>query len=119
MPDPDRPITMTSPSNQALEDQRLRALHDARQRVVELQSVRTYLQESGSPAALLSDIESLLAQALAREQSLIEQGKQPPPRPGRGRRWPRMVAGLLVLGSWADNGVLALLELALNRSLAM
>src|SRR3954468_16251252 len=102
--------------NPASEDKQLRALHEIRQRVVELQSVRTYLQESGSPVALLSDIESLLAQALAREQSLVEQRKQ---TPGSSRgRVPRMVAGLLVLGAWADDAVLAWLELALG-SLAM
>lgn len=114
MPDPDRPILMTPPRTQTLEDQRLR---EARQRIVELQSVRTYLQESGSPAARLSDIESLLAQALALENSLIAQRKQSL-RPGPGRV-PRIAAALLVLGSWADDGVLAFLELALNTSFAM
>lgn len=107
-------IHTTAPTS---EEQRLQALREARQRIVELQAVRTYLLESNSPAALLSDVDALVAQALAREQSLIALGKATPK--SSRRRLSRVMTAVFVLATWADDSVLALLDIAWSASLAV
>lgn len=97
--------------SQTSETERLQTLRQARQRIVELLELRTYLGESGNTGPLLADVESMLAQALALESSLIAQGK---PRRSLRTRVARAITGLFFLGSLADDAALGALDLAFN-----
>lgn len=101
---------MTSPPSS--DEQRLEALKLARQRIVELQAVRTYLQEAKSSDGLLSEIEALLTQALESERALTVRRKTKA-RANTGGCSP-LAAALLLLCPWADDAVLALIEFAMN-----
>ena len=107
------PIDIPSP-----DAQRLQSLRDTRQRIVELQAVRSYLQESHDASALLADLDSKLGEALTLEQRLIELAPRKPARSRRGRASPLLAASVFVL-SMAEDGVLAVLELVSNLSFAM
>jgi hypothetical protein len=109
---------MTSNDAQVPEAQRLESLRQARQRIVELQAVRSYLQESGNAAPLLADLDVRLAEALALEQALIKQG--PSQAPGsRGGRASPLLAAVVILGAAAEDTLLAALELACTVSIPM
>jgi hypothetical protein len=100
---------------QTSEAQRLESLRQARQRIVELQAVRTYLQESGNAAALLADLDVRLAEALALEQALIKQGAPHAAGSRAGRASPLIVA-VVTLGATAEDTLLAALQLACTVS---
>lgn len=93
------------------ETERLQSLRQARQRIVELLELRTYLRESGNAGPLLADVESKLFGALALEGSLIAQAA---PRRSLRARAVRAITGLLFLGSLADDAAVGALELAFN-----
>lgn len=93
------------------ETERLQSLRQARQRIVELLELRTYLRESGNPGPLLADVESMLAKALALECSLSAPAR---PRRSLRSRAMRALTGLLFLGSLADDAAVGTLELAFN-----
>lgn len=103
--------TKSTDAPPATDTQRLESLRQVRQRVVELQAVRTYLQESGNAAVLLAQVDAQLAEALALEQTLI--GQAPPRQTGtrRGRRSP-LAAAAFLLAAAAEDQILAALELA-------
>lgn len=67
-------------THRAREVQRQEALREARQRIVELQAVRTYLEDSRNRGPLLVDLEAQVAEALAIEQALTQQGRPKPLR---------------------------------------
>lgn len=94
------------------ETERLQSLRQARQRIVELLELRTYLRESGNQGQLLADVESKLSGALALESSLIAQAATP--RRSLRARAVRALTGLLFLGSLADDAAVGALELAFN-----
>ena len=102
---------MPSEDAQAAQAQRLESLRQARQRIVELQAVRSYLQESGKAAELLADLDARLADALALEQALSKQGAPHAAGSRIGRASP-LVAAIAVLGATAEDTLLAALELA-------
>lgn len=85
-------------------------LQGARQRIVELQAQRAALQESGSPAPELAELDAMLSRELALERALIEQGSPKPSRPRAGGA-PRMVTALVLLASLVDDGAVGVLEL--------
>lgn len=105
------PIATTMPISQSSETERVQSLRQARQRIVELLELRTYLKESDKPGPLLADVEAMLAQALALECSLIAQAR---PRRSLRARVARALTGLLFLGSLADDAAVGALELAFN-----
>lgn len=97
-----------------IEAQRLESLRLIRQRIVELQAVRTYMSEASCPAPLVANVESLLHQALAVEKSLMVR-KSKLARSRRGGR-PPVLGALLVLGLLAEDGAGSALELALRAA---